>query len=85
MKCWPVQDAKARFSQLLRAAEKEPQWITRRGGPAVVLLSEKEYRRLCGETEYARKSFVDWWKSGPRVPEFRLPQRKRGKPRKLDL
>ncbi len=35
MKHWPVQDAKARFSELLRAAEKEPQIITYRGKPKV--------------------------------------------------
>lgn len=85
MKHWPVQDAKARFSELLREAGKEPQRITVRGEPAAVLISEEEYRRLSGVSEGPTKTFADWWKSAPRVPEFRLPARKREKPRKLDL
>ena len=89
MKHWPVQDAKARFSELLREAGKEPQRITVRGEPTAVLISESEYRRLSGETERPnerpKKSFAEWWKSAPRVPEFRLPPRKREKPHKLDL
>ena len=32
-KVWPVQDAKARLSELLRAAENEPQHISFRGEP----------------------------------------------------
>jgi len=85
MKHWPVQDAKARFSELLRAAEKEPQRITLRGEPAGVLLSEEEYRRLTGTGASSRRTFVEIWKSAPRVPEFKLPPRRREKPRKLDL
>jgi len=85
MKHWPVQDAKARFSELLREAGKEPQRITVRGEPAAVLISESEYRRLTGESERPKRTFAEWWESAPRVPEFRLPPRKRQKPRKLDL
>ena len=44
---WSLQDAKARFSKLVRRARKEgPQHVTVRGRPAVVVLSEEEYRRL---------------------------------------
>jgi prevent-host-death family protein len=84
-KHWALQDAKARLSELVRAAEKEPQRITVRGEPTAVLISESEYRRLSGEIERPKKSFAEWWKSAPRVPEFELPPRKREKPRKLDL
>jgi prevent-host-death family protein len=85
MKHWPVQDAKARFSELLREAAKAPQRITVRGEPAAVLISEGEYRRLSGEVERPKRTFAEWWKSAPRVPEFKLPPRKREKPRKFDL
>jgi prevent-host-death family protein len=83
-KHWALQDAKARFSELVRASAKEPQHITVRGEPAAVLLSEAEYDRLRG-SEPAKKSFAEIWKSAPRVPEFRLPPRKREKMRKMDL
>jgi len=44
---WSLQDAKARFSELVRRARAEgPQHVSVRGRPAVVVLSEEEYRRL---------------------------------------
>ena len=77
MKHWPAQEAKARFSGLLRAAGKRPQRITVRGKPAAVLLSDAEYRRLCGESDRPKRTFAEWWKSAPRVPEFKSPERGR--------
>ena len=45
---WPLQDAKSRFSALVNAAlSGEPQRVTRRGQPAVVVLATEEYERLC--------------------------------------
>ncbi len=47
MKSWPVQDAKARFSELLRATlESGPQLVTMRGAEAAVLVPVEEWRRL---------------------------------------
>ena len=44
---WSLQDAKSKFGDLVDAAmEGEPQQVTRRGQPAVVVLSVKEYERL---------------------------------------
>ena len=44
---WPVQDAKARFSELLEASLKDgPQIVTRRGVEAAVLVPFEEWRRL---------------------------------------
>lgn len=44
---WPVQDAKARFSEFLDACITEgPQLVTRRGVEAAVLVSIEEWRRL---------------------------------------
>jgi len=44
---WKLEDAKARFSELVRQArEKGPQRVTVRGQDAVVVLSAAEYRRL---------------------------------------
>ena len=45
---WPLQDAKNKFSALVNAAlAGEPQQVTRRGQPAVVVISVDEYERLC--------------------------------------
>jgi antitoxin Phd len=47
MASWKVQDAKARFSELLDAAiEKGPQIVTRRGVETAVLVPIEEWRRL---------------------------------------
>lgn len=44
---WPVQDAKARFSELLEKSLKEgPQIVTKRGVETAVLVPIKEWRRL---------------------------------------
>ena len=47
MRTWQVQDAKARFSELLEASLKEgPQIVTRRGVEAAVLVPVEQWRRL---------------------------------------
>ncbi|MDM0016262.1 type II toxin-antitoxin system Phd/YefM family antitoxin [Variovorax saccharolyticus] len=47
MKAWPVQDAKARFSEFLETCLAEgPQMVTRRGAEAAVLVPAAEWRRL---------------------------------------
>jgi antitoxin Phd len=47
MKTWPVQDAKARFSELLEASLTErPEVVTRRGVEAAVLVSTHEWGAL---------------------------------------
>ena len=44
---WTLQDAKNKFSAVVRAAlAGEPQRVTRRGKPAVVILDVDEYERL---------------------------------------
>lgn len=47
---WPLQEAKARFSELVEQALKgEAQTVTRRGQPAVVVLDWATYTRLCAK------------------------------------
>lgn len=47
MGVWPVQDAKARFSEMLETCLKEgPQIVTRRGADAAVLVPVTEWQRL---------------------------------------
>ena len=47
---WPLQDAKARFSELVRRAGSDgPQTVTVHGRDAVVVLDADEFRRLQGD------------------------------------
>ena len=47
-KSWPVQDAKARFSESLETCVREgPQVVTRRGEETTVLVPIQEWRRVC--------------------------------------
>ncbi|MEU7144007.1 type II toxin-antitoxin system Phd/YefM family antitoxin [Nocardia sp. NPDC046473] len=44
---WQVQEAKQRFSEMLRAAESDgPQTITRHGDAVAVVIDINEYRKL---------------------------------------
>lgn len=46
---WPLQDAKARFSELVRRAKSEgPQLVTVHGREEVVVVAAAEFRRLEG-------------------------------------
>ena len=63
---WQLQEAKARFSELVRRAGSEgPQVVTCRGADAVVVLSAKDYHRLSGP----RRSFVQHLKSVPKLDD----------------
>ena len=47
---WLLQDAKARFSELVRRARSEgPQHVTVHGREEVVVVAADEFRRLAGE------------------------------------
>src|SRR5277367_5427915 len=46
-RAWQLQAAKAQFSELFRRARSEgPQYVTRQGKDAVVVLTAEEYQRL---------------------------------------
>jgi len=63
---WQVQEAKARFSEVIkRAREQGPQVVTHRGVAAAVVLSIEEYRRL----EATRPSLVDYLLTGPTLDD----------------
>ncbi|MSO99708.1 MAG: type II toxin-antitoxin system Phd/YefM family antitoxin [Acetobacteraceae bacterium] len=63
---WPLQDAKARFSELVKCAlEKGPQHVSVRGEPAVVILSEAAFAELTA----SRPSIVDHLLDGPPWPD----------------
>jgi prevent-host-death family protein len=63
---WQLQDAKARFSELVkRAREQGPQHVSVRGEPAVVVVSEEEFARLTSK----RPSIVDHILEGAAWPD----------------
>ncbi len=60
MPVWPLQDAKNRFSAVVAAAlAGEPQRVTRRGKPAVVVLADEEYERLRHLEKAKAPTFVE--------------------------
>lgn len=64
MQCWPLQDAKAKFSELVNKCLTEgPQMVTRRGAPAVVIIPATEYEK----TQKKRESLKDFLLRAPRV------------------
>ncbi|MEO0804625.1 MAG: type II toxin-antitoxin system Phd/YefM family antitoxin [Cyanobacteria bacterium J06642_2] len=45
--CWKLEDAKARFSEVVRLArDRQPQRVTVRGQEAVVVISAEDFKRL---------------------------------------
>jgi antitoxin Phd len=73
MPTWPVQDAKARFSELLDACVREgPQVVTRRGEQTAVLVPIAEWQRL---REASRPSLKALLLSEAGRAEFVLPRR----------
>lgn len=59
MKIWPVQDAKARFSELLETCLRDgPQMVTRRGDEAAVLVPAEQWHRLAAATQPTLKELL---------------------------
>jgi antitoxin Phd len=79
---WALQDAKNRLSEVVEdALRKGPQWITRRGQDAVVVLSVPEYRKI-----KARKgSLVAFFRESPIFGQELDLGRSRETERKVDL
>ena len=81
MGTWQLQDAKNRFSALVEAAlSGEPQEVTRRGKPVVVVFSYDEYQRLQTERNEKTPSFRDLLLAIPKGSDddgFELPERTR--------
>ena len=75
MKTWPVQDAKARFSELLEACTAHgPQVVTKRGVEAAVLVPAAEWRRML---ERARPTLKELLLSPSARGDLTIPPRGR--------
>jgi len=63
---WQLQDAKAKFSEVVRRATAEgPQVVTFRGVETVVVLSMEDYHRL----EAGCPSLADYLLAGPQLED----------------
>ena len=56
---WSVQDAKNRFSEVVEAARRSPQTVTKRGQPVIVVIDIAEYERLRRLERARAPSFAD--------------------------
>jgi antitoxin Phd len=72
---WSVQDAKNRFSEVVNAARREPQTVTKHGKPAVVVVDAAEFERLRSLERARAPNFVELLLSMPRA-DVNFPRRK---------
>ena len=80
MRTWPLQEAKNRFSQLVKLAQTAgPQTVTRHGAPVAVVVSADEYKQLARPKETVLEFLRPLKGSGVRL------ERQRDLPRKLKL
>ncbi|HEX4080508.1 MAG TPA: type II toxin-antitoxin system prevent-host-death family antitoxin [Rhizomicrobium sp.] len=81
---WRLQDAKARFSEVVRRAGSDgPQHVTVRGREEVVIVSEEEYRRLNGNL--TGRALVDACRASPHPDTGIEPKRLRLPVRRVSL
>jgi antitoxin Phd len=80
---WQLQEAKQKFSELVRRTlEEGPQVVTRHGEEVVVVVPVDEFRRMSGE----KPTFKEFLMSAPEGLEHIIPERpKDDYPRDVDL
>ena len=79
---WKLQDAKAKFSKIVEDALKiGPQYVTRRGQKAVVVVSVEDYEELVSK----KPSFKEFLLSCPKVDIDFEQERKKDLPRSIEF
>ncbi len=79
---WQLQEAKNRFSEVVKKALNEgPQTVTRHGEEAVVIISKGEYDRLVK----SKTSLLDFFRQSPLVGIELDLSRDQSLPRNVDL
>ncbi|HEY4943203.1 MAG TPA: type II toxin-antitoxin system Phd/YefM family antitoxin [Rhizomicrobium sp.] len=76
---WSLQDAKNRFSEVVVAAKRAPQTVTKHGKRAVVIVDAGEYDRLTEKTrkpDKPQKNFIEHLLSMPMKDGFEFERRK---------
>ena len=82
---WQLQEAKQRFSELVRRAEREgPQVVTRHGQEVVVVIPAEEYRLISERGGEKKIDFQEFLMSAPDLSVLDL-KRPREMPRELEL
>jgi prevent-host-death family protein len=82
MKIWPVQDAKARFSEFLDACITDgPQMVTRRGVEAAVLVPIEVWQRLQASARPSLKQLL--LSDIARTADLMIPPRGRARRRTI--
>ena len=82
MKTWQMQEAKAKFSELIKnVVNKEPQLISVRGKPTVVVISFDKYKNLMSN----KISFIKLMRNSPLVGVELDIDRKIDKEREINL
>jgi antitoxin Phd len=77
---WQVQEAKQRFSEVLRRAKSDgPQIVTRHGEEVAVIIEATEFHKLAGDTA----DFKAYLRAGPSFDDLDL-SRSRDLPREID-
>jgi prevent-host-death family protein len=70
---WQVQEAKQKFSELLRKVHSEgPQFVTRHGEEVAVVVDIEEFRHL----KAPKKSLAEFLLEMPRVGDIPIPARR---------
>jgi len=79
---WKLQDAKSQFSKVVQNALKSgPQYVTRRGTKAVVVLSVRDYEKLISN----KLSFTHFLLGCPKMDEDFQIERQKDYPRNIEL
>lgn len=85
---WSLQDAKNHFSEVVIAARRSPQTVTKHGKPAVVVVDADEYTRLVNQKRPAKAgkalNFIEQLLEMPKGGDFEFGRRK-PKHRDIDL
>jgi prevent-host-death family protein len=76
MQSWPIHEAKARLSELVKRAQQQPQQLTSHGVPVAVVVSAEDYH----SHRHEGKSLVAFIRRSPLVgaDELELDQQRSG-------
>jgi len=79
---WKLQDARSKFGQVVENALKSgPQYVTRRGVKAVVIMSIREYEALISK----KPTFKEFLLGCPKMDEHFNIERQKDYPGSIDL
>ena len=78
---WQLQEAKSKFSQLVESALNEPQFVTKHGNNAVVILSFEDYKKITEPTT----DLVEFLRSSPLMEVDLDNSRNKDLPREIEL